>query len=296
MFILKKLKQPNRLPVLYSCHLLFFQLRKTLRLPYAENDYLLNSFLTTHLLKYNGFLKKEEGNSYSSDFYFDEDSKSSITLRKPPSSDFSVFDQVFVLKEYQPVVDLIKKNEPGIKGSMNIIDAGGNIGLSSIFFNKQYPGSRFGIVEPDNENFKILEMNTGQNNSALCATIKGGVWNKDCSLKLNRDFRDGNDWAVSVFESTDSLGLKGFSIPGLMKLLDFESIYILKIDIEGSEKQLFMDTNAASEFLSKTKYIAMEIHDELDCREQINETLIANHFEYFLQDGLTVGVNRKLIL
>ena len=80
-----------------------------------------------------------------------------------------------------------------------------------------------------------------------------------------------------------------------MQQLNFETIDVLKIDIEGSEKQLFMDTDAASEFLCKTKYIAIEIHDELDCREQINAVLTTNQFDYFLQDGLTIGVNRKLV-
>ena len=295
MFLLKKIEDLKRLPIFYRYRLLYFQLIKTLHLPFSKNDYQLNSFLTTHLLKYNGFLIKEESNSYTSEFYFDGDSKSSITLRKPPSSDFAVYDQVFVLKEYQPLVDLINKNEPGNKQPLKIIDAGGNIGLTSIYLNKFFMGSKFGIVEPDSDNFKILEKNINQNNFVSISAIQGGVWNKDCFLKLNKDFRDGNDWAVSVAESAEATSLKGFSITGLMKLFDFDIIDILKIDIEGSEKQLFMDADAASDFLSKTKYIAIEIHDELDCRKQINEILTANRFEYFLKDGLTIGVNRKLV-
>jgi FkbM family methyltransferase len=241
-------------------------------------------------------LKKVDSNSYTSDLYFDDNSKCSITLRKPPSSDFAVFEQVFVLKEYQPLVDLINKNHSTKREPLNIIDAGGNIGLTSIFLNRCYPGSQFAIIEPDTENFKIFERNIQNNNFTSMKAIQGGVWNKDCYLRVARDFRDGNDWAVRVAESDKATNLKGFSIIGLMKLLDFDNIDILKIDIEGSEKQLFMDADAASEFLSKTKYIAIEIHDEFDCRIQINEILTANHFEYFLQDGLTIGVNRKLVL
>ena len=276
--------------------MLLFQLKKTFGLAYNHGDYQLNTFLTTHLLRFNSYLKKEEINTYTTDFHFEENSKCCITLRKPPSSDFAVYDQVFVLKEYEPLIKLIKDNEQGVKRQMNIIDAGGNIGLTSIFFNNHFPLSKFGIVEPDNDNFKILKKNMHQNNFASISAIQGGVWNKDCFLKLNRDFRDGNDWAVSVAESAEATSLKGFSITGLMKLFNFDIIDILKIDIEGSEKQLFMDAAAASEFLSKTKYIAIEIHDELDCRKQINEILTANRFQYFLKDGLTIGVNRNLVL
>lgn len=296
MFLQKKIHHLNHVGLPFRFRLLFFQLKKTLNLPYSIDDYQLNSFLTSHLLRYNGYLKKEENNAYTSDFYFEGNLKSSMTLRKPPSSDFAVYEQVFVLNEYQPLVDLINKNEPGNKHPLKIIDAGGNIGLTSIYLNKFFLGSKFGIVEPDSDNFKILEKNIHQNNFASISAIQGGVWNKDCFLKLNRDFRDGNDWAISVAESEEATSLKGFSITGLMKLFDFDGIDILKIDIEGSEKQLFMDADAASEFLSKTKYIAIEIHDELDCRKQINEILTANRFEYFLQDGLTIGVNRNLVL
>jgi FkbM family methyltransferase len=218
-----------------------------------------------------------------------------MTLRKPPSSDFAVYEQVFVLNEYRPLVDLIKRREPGINRPLNIIDAGGNIGLTSIYLNKEFPGSSFGIVEPDFENYKILEKNIKQNHFTACTIIHGAVWNKNSFLRLNRDFRDGNDWSVAVRESEEPTALRGFSILTLMAELQFEFIDILKIDIEGSEKQLFVNAGSSTEFLSKTKYIAVEIHDELDCREQINAILTVNHFEYFLHDGLTIGVNRKLI-
>lgn len=295
MFILKKINQLNRLPLRYGIRMLLFQLKKTLGLTYTDSDYQLNTFLTTHLLRFNGSLKNEEINTYTSDFYFDENNKCGITLRKPPSSDFAVFEQVFLLKEYEPLIKLIKTEESRIKRAMNIIDAGGNIGLTSIFFNKHFPFSKFGIIEPDIENLKILERNIRQNNFASCAVIPGGLWNKDCYLKTGRDFRDGNDWSVSVEESETATGLKGFSISSLMKLLDFDCIDILKIDIEGSEKHLFKDDVAASEFLLKTKYLAIEIHDEMNCREHINALLTVNNFEFFFQDGLTIGVNRKLV-
>jgi hypothetical protein len=125
--------------------------------------------------------------------------------------------------------------------------------------------------------------------------VNAGVWSKSTYLLANRDFRDGNDWSVSVTESDKPTDLKGYSIPTLMDLLKFDIIDILKIDIEGSEKKLFNDENSATEFLCKTKYIAIEIHDEFDCRDQINKYLTLNNFEFFLRDGLTMGVNRALV-
>ena len=295
MLVTKKLNDLKHVGFSHKIRLLIFQLKKTLGLSYAHADYQLNALLTTHLLEYNGFLTDEDSFTYTADFYFDSKIKSSMTLRKLPSSDFAVFEQVFVLKEYGALVEVIKKHEPGLSRPLNVIDAGGNIGLTSIFLNTKFPGSQFGVIEPDDKNFKILERNIKQNNFTAATAIHAGVWNKDCFLKQHRDFRDGNDWSVTVVESEAPTALKGYSVKNVMQQLNFDCIDVLKIDIEGSEKQLFMDADAASEFLCKTKYIAIEIHDELDCREQINAVLTTNHFDYFLQDGLTIGVNRKLV-
>lgn len=103
--------------------------------------------------------------------------------------------------------------------------------------------------------------------------INGGVWDKNIGLQLNRNFRDGNDWSVNVTENLSNSLLQGFSIITLMERFQFKIIDILKIDIEGSEKQLFINVNHAAEFLSKTKYISIEIHDEFECREEINDCL-----------------------
>lgn len=294
MFLLKKLHHLKRFPLPYQLRLLLFQCRKTLHLNYSIADFRLNSFLTTHLLRHNAFLLNEDENSYTAAFYNEKDKLYTMTLRKPPSSDFDVYDQVFVLNEYQPLADLIKRNRPDNR-PLNIIDAGGNIGVTSIFLNTVFPGSRFGIVEPDIDNYKMLERNVKQNKFVDYQLVNGGVWNKDICLKINRNFRDGNDWSVSVTESADATALKGFSIPTLMKLLNFDVIDILKIDIEGSEKQLFSDCSVATMFLSKTKFIAIEIHDEFECRDKINDCLFKNDFDFFLVDGLTIGMNKNLV-
>ncbi len=294
MLLIKKFADLKHVPFSYKIRLLLFQLKKTLRLPYSTKDYQLNAFLTTHLQRFNGTLVNENEETYTADFYFENDEPNRLTIRKPPSSDFAVYDQVFVLKEYQALIELIKKKED-YKRPLNILDAGGNVGFTSIFFNTIFPGSNFGIVEPDGQNYCMLEKNIQQNNFNACSLINGGVWNRDTSLTINRNFRDGNDWSVCVTESATPTALKRFSIPSLMKQLNFDLLDILKIDIEGSEKQLFSDPTLAGEFLSKTKFIAIEIHDEFDCRDQINDCLLKNNFDFFLADGLTIGSNRDLV-
>jgi len=63
------------------------------------------------------------------------------------------------------------------------------------------------------------------------------------------------------------------------------------MDIEGSEKEVFTNPNSDVSFLAITKCIAIEIHDEFDCREAIYEILTKYGFLLFNSGELTIGVN-----
>ena len=83
-----------------------------------------------HLIELNGTLFKETHNHYVTDFK--NSSHKRIKLRKNPSSDFQIFNQVFIFKEYLPVVNAYITNfNPTADMALNIIDAGSNIGLTS---------------------------------------------------------------------------------------------------------------------------------------------------------------------
>ena len=102
-----------------------------------------------HLIRYQGFLKAETSATFTA--YYP---KLGVTLetRKRPSSDLDVFAQIYSYQEYQPLVQLFNKHFPKAE-SMNIIDAGSNIGLTTVFLSKHYPNAQFIAVEPDSDNF-----------------------------------------------------------------------------------------------------------------------------------------------
>ena len=75
---------------------------------------------------------------------------------------------------------------------------------------------------------------------------------------------------------------------------NLKSITLLKIDIEGAERFIF-DDNVDLSFLSITKVIAIEIHDEFQIREKIYSILKKNNFHLFESGELTIGINTKLL-
>lgn len=282
LFHLHRLDSANRSLVLK------YLLKRVFGLKTTENERLVNEYYF-HLISFNGFFKTETEKEYISNY---PDFGVTIKLRKRPSSDLNVFAQIYQYDEYTPLVAVYKKNFPGDL-SLNIIDAGCNIGLTSVYLSKAFPKSNFIIIEPDSSNFESIGYNFEVNDITNSVKIKGGLWSKNTNLKLISDFRDQKDWSYRVEETNEKTDLKAYSIAYLMKEYNFEVIDILKIDIEGSEKELF--SNGDVSFLEKTKCIAIEIHDEFDCREMIYAILEKYNFEYFETGDLTIGINQNMI-
>ncbi len=297
MFVINKIKDLKRVNFLCKIRLLIFQLLKTLKLPFPVRDYELNSFLTSHLISFNGFLLKESKTTFTSvftAFKYSNNKYLRLTLRKPPSSDFLVFDQIFVNEEYRPLVNLITE-KCSLDQSLVVIDAGGNIGAFSIYLSNYLPNASFLIIEPDENNFKILKNNIHQNKIRVLNLIRGGLWINDTYLEIKRDFRDKNDWAIRVQETHNVTKLKGYSLETLIINGDIKIIDILKIDIEGSEKELFSDFKKIQDVLKKVKFIAIEIHDEYNCRRNIVDTLDECGFILMDNGETTFGYNKYLV-
>lgn len=281
---LYRLDLPNTLLVLK------YLLKRVLHLNTTEKEKQTNEYYF-HLISFKGFLKQENKNNFVA--YY-PDLGATIRLRKRPSSDLNVFAQIYQYTEYKPLVEAFQKHFPNDK-KLNIIDAGSNIGLTSVYLSKHFPGSNFITIEPDTSNFESISYNLQTNGIQNVAQIKGGLWSKNTNLKLVNDFRDKKDWSIRVEETNEEGDLKAFSLNYLMKEHQFETIDILKIDIEGSEKEVFTGVGADVSFLAKTKCIAIEIHDEFDCRADIYTILKEYNFEFFESGELTIGFNGNFV-
>lgn len=208
-------------------------------------------------------------------------------------SDFRVFQQVFVAQEYRSVIEAVLMN--GIQ-VMTVIDAGCNIGLTSIQFLQRFPSAHIICIEPDLHNFMQMTKNL-KNFSLNVSLLNNALWFKQENLFINDDFRDGFDWSrsVSVDQKESKRPIVGIPMAYVLDKFNIEAIDLLKMDIEGSEAEIFKPERDLS-FLSVTKVIALEIHDEFNCRKTINDILIMNGFVIFNTGELTIGINKKLVL
>ena len=90
---------------------------------------------------------------------------------------------------------------------------------------------------------------------------QAAVWAADTNLVLDHVYA-GHEWAVKVrlAQPGEAASAQGLSIPSLTP----GEIDILKIDVEGSEVELFGDT--AETWLPRVRNIAIELHGKT-CRD-----------------------------
>jgi FkbM family methyltransferase len=164
-----------------------------------------------------------------------------------------VFDQIFVQREYRPLDELA--------GVTSIMDLGANVGLASAYLLRVFPKSRVIAVEPDSENFEMLQRNLARFGDRVLP-VRGAAWNACRSLRIaDSKYRGGGSASVQVTAGGPGEGcVSGFDVPALMDMAAFERVSLLKVDIEGAEVMVFDESSAA--WIDRVDNIAIELHDD----------------------------------
>lgn len=169
---------------------------------------------------------------------------------RPATSDLEVFHEIFADKDYEFACwDISPKL---------IVDAGANIGLTSLYFSMRHPGAKIIAIEPEPSNLEILRRNT--RGEANIEVIAGALWPRKASLSMTDE--NAEKWAFSVSETErDGSGIEAWTIPDILDHAGADRIDLLKIDIEGAEKDLF--SAGWQEWLPRVRRIVIELHDRL---------------------------------
>lgn len=225
---------------------------------------------------------------------FDINKRNASIILRRGTSDIKVFNDVFWLHGYKELVDLAHTFHINVK---SIIDAGANIGLTTIYFKSYFPESTIICLEPFSENYDILKENIGLNSYSDVYPGKKGLWGKTTFLRKKNNFRDNEPWSFSLEETSDrnEALFEAISIIDLMNENQIQELDILKIDIEGGEASVFDKNHYPDRWLDKVKLMAIEIHDEFNCRENIEALLFEKNFELSHCGELTICVNRNLV-
>jgi FkbM family methyltransferase len=145
-----------------------------------------------------------------------------------------------------------------------IIDGGANIGLVSLYFANRYPDAKIIAIEPDPENCALFRRNcSAYPNIEL---VQGALWPSNADLVIENPNDLSYEFRVVEAPSSTSRSFRGVTMEDVLANSGKQRIDLLKLDIEGSEAQLFsFDHN---NWLSRVDNMMIEIHGEL-CRNTV---------------------------
>ena len=177
--------------------------------------------------------------------------KNEIYLRTDQSDPF-IFEQVFCEQQYNYGHSL--KTKDGW-----IIDAGANVGLAAIYFSTLYPKAKILCLEPDSENFKLLQKNTC--NYPNIIQLNAALWHKSEYLNITNKTEKSAGYMIGAVDLYTSDQINSKTVVELIIEYKIDNISLFKIDIEGSEKELF--EYGADAWLPKCNTVITELHDWL---------------------------------
>jgi FkbM family methyltransferase len=181
-------------------------------------------------------------------------------------ADHATFRQCMVMKQYDFLAfpqstRLMETYRSMIDSGAQplIMDCGANIGLATLWFAKHFPRARILAVEPDDENFRLLQINTQHLGDAVMC-VQGGVWNKSASLKISNPDAGSASFQMKESDQADSAGMKAYTIEELCAMANSSDLLIVKLDIEGSQAALF---ESNTDWVKRSHLITLELDDWL---------------------------------
>lgn len=136
-----------------------------------------------------------------------------------------------------------------------IVDCGANIGASPLWFATAFPNARVVAIEPASNNFSLLERNTS--NHPNIQPVQAAILGQSGSVHLVDPGMGEWGYRVSPERSEARVGeARAITIDQVIEEAD--TPFILKIDIEGAEVDMFRTPSAS---LARFPLVIIELHD-----------------------------------
>jgi FkbM family methyltransferase len=168
---------------------------------------------------------------------------------RPTNSDRHTLSQVFFERDS----DVSLQSPPQL-----IIDGGANVGYASVLFANKYPQAQIIAIEPDIINYQLACTNCA--NYPNVKVIQGAIWTSDTPVVIENPAAESWAFRVRQATSSSSRSVPGYTIATLLADSGYDTIDLLKLDIEGGEEYIFSTPN--TDWISKVKVLAIEIHGD----------------------------------
>jgi FkbM family methyltransferase len=117
----------------------------------------------------------------------------------------------------------------------------GNIGLTSIWFAHQFPDAKIYSIDPSERNFEHLVEHVNGHPNIM--HIQSALWSKNVYLKIRNETAHDCAFVVDERQANEKGAFQAKSISSLMKEYNWNTIDVLKLDIEGAENGMLQFSN-----------------------------------------------------
>ncbi len=163
------------------------------------------------------------------------------------------------------------------EGAQWIIDAGANIGISSIYLSGRFPAARVIALELDESNYRLLRRNTEAFPNIVA--LHRGLWWRPARLVVANPLANKWSYRAAEVDGKPSPGeVEGVTIGQLLAEYCCGDVDLLKIDIEGGERELFQ--YPIDDWIGAIKVIAVELHERYAprCTRAVRDALLSRGF------------------
>lgn len=190
--------------------------------------------------------------------FFDRTTRKSIIVSIRDRIDYAVAKDVFTDRAYMPEFDRAPELEKFYRAAVEagktplIIDCGANTGMTARYFKETYPAAQVVAVEPDASNMAMARRNNPSGDIDFQLAAIGSETGRVVIANPQAE-----NWGYRTALS-DSGGIEIVTVNELLERYPGTVPFIVKIDIEGFEDNLFARN---TEWLARFPLVAMELHD-----------------------------------
>lgn len=196
---------------------------------------------------------------------------------RPGTCDVILYDDIVVQEQYGSLpLDRVR----------TIVDVGANIGLVSAYFLWKSPQARVLAIEPDPVNHELCVRNLAAFGERA-VVLRAGLWGRPCRIRV--ESANLGTWASTVAPAEATAGtetIEAFDMPSLLERYGSQTLDLLKIDIEGAEREVFSADDLG--WLDRVGCIQIELENEA-CRETFFRAVAGHGFEFVQNRDVTVA-------
>jgi FkbM family methyltransferase len=169
-----------------------------------------------------------------------------------PSSFLMQYRSIFLNDEYALPESSFSKKSP-----LRILDLGANYGMSVVYFKEMYPDAEIVAFEADPDIYKTLKKNMELRNYKNINLYNKAAWVNNDELIFEQNGLGGG--ALNKKTKKTSVDIIKVSCVDMSEYLDNKTFDVVKIDIEGAERELIPHVIDA---FKNSSWVIFEYHSQ----------------------------------